>query len=78
MSFTCSICGRHVTFWEVAYIGNSLIICKRCYPDYYVKHCPLVRRRLAGELPQSCNYCLYRSKCDEYIKSSLKGSNPSQ
>ncbi|MFB6470830.1 MAG: hypothetical protein TU36_006325 [Vulcanisaeta sp. AZ3] len=74
MSFTCSICGRKISFWDVAYIGNSLIICRNCYPEYYVKRCPLVRRRLNGELPLSCNHCLYRSKCDAYIKdASAKG-----
>ncbi len=73
MSFKCSICKREVGFWDLAYVSGALTICKSCYPEYHVRKCPLVRRRASGENPPACFYCLYRDRCDAYIRELNKG-----
>lgn len=74
--FKCSICGREITFQELAFIKQKLIICKECFPKYYVKHlCPLIKKRISGKNPISCMYCSYVKECDEYINELKKVSS---
>ncbi|WP_291767151.1 hypothetical protein [Caldivirga sp. UBA161] len=72
--FRCSLCGAEVPFSEVVYIKGNVVICRRCFPTYYVKNCAFLRRRLIGENPQACSFCQFRKNCDSYI-ASLKGSS---
>ena len=70
MSFKCSICGNEVDFKDVIYVKGNVIVCRKCYPNFYVRQlCPLVKRRLQGEKPIACMYCSFEKQCLEYIQS---------
>lgn len=70
---TCSICNKEVNFKNIIYIYQNIFICKECFPQYYVKNlCKAVERRLRGESPTACNFCMYKKQCDAYISKTLK------
>jgi len=68
MLLNCSVCGSSVDPSSIEYIRGFEIVCRSCYPLYYVKRCPVLRLRITGITHPSCNYCRFRWKCDEYIK----------
>ncbi|OYT26150.1 MAG: hypothetical protein B6V02_02295 [Thermoprotei archaeon ex4572_64] len=71
--FKCSICGKPIEFRDVKYIYENVIVCRECYPQYYVrKLCPLVRKRMLNKNPTSCIYCNFKKECDEYLLSVVK------
>lgn len=71
--FKCSICGSEIPFSDVVYIKGNFVVCRRCFPSFYVKNCMFLKRRLVGESLQACGLCQFRKECDSYI-ASIKAS----
>jgi len=69
----CSICGKEVNFKNIAYIYEDILVCKDCFPMYYVKNlCKVVEKRLRGENPLACHFCAFKRQCNEVISKTLK------
>lgn len=65
----CNSCGREVSLRDVSYIRGDLVVCRNCFPNYYVRNiCPIVNRRLRGEHHVACTFCKYKSTCDGVIE----------
>ena len=70
--FKCSICGSEVPFSDVMYIRGSFVVCRKCFPRFYVSRCPFLQRRLNGENVNACRFCQFKKECDQYVESIVK------
>jgi hypothetical protein len=68
LSLNCSICGSSLGIDHVEYIRSTEVVCRSCYPMYYVKHCPVLRSRIINLNHPSCNYCRFKPNCDTYLR----------
>jgi len=69
MVVRCSSCGREIPIHSISYVKGDVIVCRSCFPDYYVRNvCPIVNRRLRGEQHIACTFCRYKGLCDEVVK----------
>lgn len=69
----CQLCNREVNFSSVAYIRGSVMVCRSCFPGFYVRQlCGVAKRRLRGENPLACSFCRFRDECDSYISRTVR------